>query len=112
MCLGYGLYVHINISKVAPMRIFEKPKGNPILEDELREVESGELHNTNLYDQNEDPNGDKVDLGTGQAIDNTSIERESEMLTGVSADELFSNNDEQSGDAADQWLRENDPDLI
>lgn len=82
--------------------------GSEALKDELQEAASAEHHNSNLFDQDEDRSGEKIDLATGKKIDNS---------TDHGLDNLSVHHDvpvreqEDEDDAAARWLRENDPDL-
>ena len=67
-------------------------------------------HSENLYDQNEDAAGERVDLATGKPFDNNGLETIQDQLSEVKnggRDALPDLPEEE--DAAAAWLRENDP---
>lgn len=66
------------------------------------------LHDSDLFDQDEDAAGEKYDLSTGEKIDNSTYTGV-ENLPVVSEDAIDQLKDDVSGDDADKWLRENDP---
>lgn len=71
------------------------------------EADNSGLHDADLYDQDEDGSGEKVDLVTGKPIDNsTQTGLEDLRVVNDTHDK-----DEHRNDAAAKWLRENDPDL-
>ncbi len=78
---------------------------------EAEDVASGAFHNENLYDQNEDNHGEKIDLGTGKPFDNsTFLATDEPELTVIKEEELpKSHEDEMGDDPAAKWLQENDP---
>ena len=82
-------------------------KASPNLRRELEEADSGEFHNSNLYDQNEDPNGDLIDPATGKAFDNTTMPYDTDAP--IHERETLHLNDDTTGDDADTWLKANDP---
>jgi hypothetical protein len=88
------------------INIFDRPK-NSTLHAEFKETAAGEHHVSNLYDENEDTNGDRVDLSTGEPIDNTTMPGDSDNRAIVSS--LHLSTDNQAGDATDKWLQDNDP---
>ena len=79
----------------------------PHLHDELREKNAGEHHVSNLFDENESRlGGERLDLATGKRIDTST----SDPLDGLEVhDATTLAVDDAAGDAADKWLRENDP---
>lgn len=90
-------------------KIFDSA-GSNVFRDELQEVHSGAHHNTNLFDLDEGPGGERVDLATGKSIDN-STELGTEHLSLVNQTDLENEIPSLVGiddtDAAAKWLREN-----
>ncbi len=77
---------------------------------EQEEAKSLSLHIDNLFDQNEDFGGEKVDLATGRPIDNsTATSREIDGITARKAGQAPIGKVVEAEDAAEKWLRENDP---
>lgn len=72
------------------------------LKDDLQQTVTGVMHSTNLFD--ETPGTDEA---TGRAWDTTGGIGNDESLTEIT--ETHINRDTTRGDAADTWLRENDP---
>jgi hypothetical protein len=80
-------------------------EGSEALEAELNETKAGEHHNSNLFDQDEDRAGEKVDLATGTPIDNST----DHGLGGLTIHQTPHVESDDKNDAAAKWLRENDP---
>ncbi len=92
--------------------VFDKPK-NPILREEFKETAAGIHHVANLYDEDYDASGEKVDLATGKAIDTPTMhgEQVEDILTGHEGEsDIFDIDAETTGDEADKFLRDHDPD--
>ena len=84
------------------------PKRNPeARRQELHEINDRDMHFSNLHDEDADQSGETVDLATGKKYDN-STETGLEGLNKVDESELVT--DEIVEDAAEKWLKENDPD--
>jgi hypothetical protein len=89
----------------------EKFNGNLKAKDE-KDLDMGLIHNTGLYDLDEDKSGEKVDLATGKPIDNSSSDPGAQKLYAVNGgkrpkgynDALPPIKDED--DAAAKFLRE------
>lgn len=80
--------------------------------DELREVDSGENHFQNIFDEDEDRAGERVDLATGKPIDNSTYTAvEGATIRIVSDSEAMREKPEDVGidtnDDAAKWLAEN-----
>lgn len=82
-----------------------KAHGSEALEAERKETDAGEHHNSNLFDQNEDRAGEKIDLATGRPIDN-STDHGLEHLS-VHDDLPHLKDDEDKDSPGEKWLREN-----
>lgn len=101
------------------MEGFETPQDNPEqrkkrrtrIAEERAELEGGEMHSSNLYDQDEDAGGERVDLATGKPYDNSTAT--AEQIDNLSEREGFEEEegDDATDDEAARWLAENDPDL-
>jgi len=82
-------------------------------ENNRAEDEAGELsghHSENLYDQNEDGAGEKVNLATGRQFvnDNDTVEAARNLMHAVEPGERDALPPiEEEDDAAAKWLREN-----
>lgn len=74
--------------------------------DDQHEVQTGELHNETLYDQNEDGAGEKINLATGKNFDNSTYTG----MENLSIIDSSRHDESEEEDAAAKWLRENDPD--
>jgi hypothetical protein len=72
---------------------------------ERGELEDGVMHTRNLFDEN--PDGKEVDEASGKPWDDTGGKGNDESVRVVSEDEMLKKEDEN--DAAEKWLRENDP---
>ena len=79
-------------------------EGSGSLESELHATRDGTHHNSNLFDENEDRAGEKVDLATGKAIDNST----DFGLRGLRVhDKLPENGEDEDKDSPGaQWLRD------
>ena len=91
---------------------FEPNKHNSRARDEFRARSIH--HSDDLFDQNESPSGEKVDLSTGLPIDNsTSTGMEDLEVTEVGKEDalppLARQEDEAEEDKAEKWLRAHDP---
>lgn len=90
--------------------------GNKHTERVAEEARNDEHHNSDLFDQDEDGAGEKVDLATGKKIDNSTYTGK-EDLRDITDEELTADTKEAdldelakliSGNAeAEQWLKEN-----
>jgi len=89
---------------------FDKPTEK--FEEEVQEVSEGSNHIENLFDLDEDIHGEKVNLATGEKIDNsTYTETEGVAMREVEADVALGEKPEMVGidpnDDAAKWLAEN-----
>lgn len=80
-------------------------KSNEARNDE--EALNTKLHDSDLFDQNEDAAGETHDLATGELIDNSTYTGTEDLS--VVTEDTISRTDEAIGDPADAWLRANDP---
>jgi hypothetical protein len=82
--------------------------GSEALKAEIKETAAGEHHFSNLYDQDEDRAGAKVDELDGKPIDNSTDHGLNNLTV---HDDIPSEKKDDEDDAAARWLRENDPKL-
>lgn len=74
--------------------------------------EGGGLHFDNLYDQNEDEAGEKVDLATGEPIDNSTAKNgdiDPEVVVREGRVVELDLRETGKDNAGEKWLRKNDP---
>ena len=93
-------------------RVRRSPDGTTRLEDERVGIRNMEMHNTNLFNQNEDAGGGRIDEATGKAYNNDRDSlRELDRLSLRTAEtvEGMGLEKEREPDAAELWLRQNDP---
>ncbi len=85
--------------------IFGAPENHGQNERNAEEETNDKLHSEDLFDQDEDRAGEKINLATGEAIDNSTY-------TGFEALSVVDETVEDESDVTpgERWLRENDPD--
>lgn len=108
LCTIHIIVIYMEGSREMKRKV--NPDGETRLVEEERESKEGHLHADNLFDENEDFAGEKVDLATGKPIDNSTAT--SEHIDGIvtrKADQAPIGKVVEAEDAAERWLRENDP---